>query len=227
MLDSSMHMSIYEFYERRVIPHLLDVAMLPLERYRGEALANARGRVLEIGFGTGLNLPFYPSGVTDLTAVDPMVALPMGARRRINGSRFPVHHHAVGVDEGLLPFAPETFDCATVTWSLCSIADPIAGLLETLRVLRPSAPLLFVEHGLSDNARVARWQNRLNGLWQVLACGCHLNRRMDQIIESGGFHIETLRRFDVPGLPRTHGHLYLGIARAPSAAPSGATDRPA
>jgi ubiquinone/menaquinone biosynthesis C-methylase UbiE len=207
-------MGLYEFYEHRVFPHMLDVAMRPFVRYRIPALAEASGKVLEIGFGTGLNLPCYPTAVTDLTTVDPMTAVPRALQQRLDAARFPVHRHPLTVDGGL-PFDSHSFDCVTVTWTMCSVADPVAGLREMLRVLRPGAPLLFVEHGRSDNPRTQRWQERLNGTWQILGCGCHLNRAMDEIIEVSGFRIDKLRRFDAPGVPRTHGHLYLGKATAP------------
>jgi ubiquinone/menaquinone biosynthesis C-methylase UbiE len=206
-------MDLYKFYERRVYPRLLDVAMRPFERYRPAVLEQARGKVLEVGFGTGLNLPFYPSAVTELTGVDPMVEVPAALRRRLDEARFPVNRYSSAVEAGL-PFEPETFDCAVVTWTLCSVADPVRGLEEVRRVLRPGAPLLFVEHGRSDDPRIVRWQQRLNGMWKVLACGCNLDRAADQIIEASGFRIATLDRFDVAGLPRTHGHLYLGSAFA-------------
>ena len=207
-------MGLYGFYERRIFPHILDVAMRPFAPYRQPVLAEASGKVLEIGFGTGLNLPCYPAAVTDLTTADPMTAVPRALQRRLDAARFPIHRHLLAVDAGL-PFESQSFDCVTVTWTLCSVPDPVAGLREMLRVLRPGAPMLFVEHGRSDNPRTQRWQDRLNGPWKILGCGCHLNRAMDEIIEEAGFRIDRLKRFDVSGLPRTHGHLYLGKAIAP------------
>jgi SAM-dependent methyltransferase len=204
----------YQFYQQRIVPHLLDVAMLPFAPYREPVVSRASGKVLEVGFGTGLNLPHYSPAVTDLTAVDPMVATPARLRQRLAASRIPVHRHVVAADNGL-PFASGSFDCAVVTWTLCTVPDPVAGLREVVRVLRPGAPLLFVEHGRSDDHRVVRWQDRLHGVWQVIGGGCHLNRPIDEIIEASGFHIQSLRRFDVPRMPRTLGHLYLGSALAP------------
>jgi len=203
---------LYELYEQRVFPHLLDIAMRPLERYRGRALADARGAVLEIGFGTGLNLPFYPSAVEELTTVDPMQASPRGLRERLAAAPFPVHRHQLPAD-GVLPFPAATFDCVVVTWTLCTIPDPVCALREMRRVARDSAPLLFVEHGRSDAEQVAAWQDRLNAAQQWIACGCHLNRAVDRLIEASGFELCSLDRFDAPHLPRTHGHLYLGSAR--------------
>lgn len=207
-------MSLGAFYERNVVPHVLDLVMRPLARYRRPTLSHAFGKVLEVGFGTGLNLPLYPPAVADLTAVDPMVTVTKALRRRLEAARFPVRRYPLGVDSAL-PFEAHTFDCAVTTWTFCTVGDPSAGLREISRVLRPRAPLLFAEHGRSDNPTTARWQDRLNGMWGVVACGCHLNRAIDQIIESSGFRIEKLQRLDAPGVPRTHGHLYLGAATAP------------
>jgi SAM-dependent methyltransferase len=201
------------FYAQRIYPHLLELAIRPFAPYRRDALAGALGKVLEVGFGTGANLPHYPPGVTDLTTVDPMIALPGALRRRLEAARFPVHRYALPADKGL-PFESGSFDAVTITWTLCTIPDPQAALREMLRVLRPGAPLLFAEHGHSDDPRIARWQDRLDGIWRTVASGCHLNRAMDNIIASSGFRIEALRRFDVPRLPRTHGHLYVGTAVA-------------
>ena len=145
-----------------------------------------------------------------------MQAVTKGLQRRLQASPIPVHRHVLPVDGGGLPFESGSFDCATITWTLCSVPNPVAGLGEVLRVLRPGAPLLFVEHGRSDSAAVARWQDRLNGVQQVLCCGCNLNRQVDQIIETSGFRIQALQRFNVPHMPRIFGHLYMGRATAPA-----------
>lgn len=207
-------MGLYELYERVVFPRLLDVGMRPLERYRGGTLGRARGEVLEIGFGTGLNLAHYPPEVERLVAIDPMQALPRKVGARVEAAPFPVERHALAAD-GALPFDAGRFDCVTMTWTLCTIPDPVRALREMRRVARAGAPLLFVEHGRSDDPRIARWQDRLDRLEQVVACGCHLTREIDALIRAGGFAIEELRRFDAPGLPRTHGHLYQGVAITP------------
>jgi len=206
-------MGLYDFYERAVFPRFLDLGMRPLERYRAGTLERAAGEVLEIGFGTGLNLPHYPASVERLVAIDPMQALADKVRARVEAVAFPVERHALAADGGL-PFEDDRFDCVTITWTLCTIPDPVRALQEMRRVARPGAPLLFVEHGRSDDPRIARWQDRLDGLEQLLACGCHLTREIDALVRAGGFEIEDLRRFDAPGLPRTHGHLYQGVARA-------------
>ena len=209
-------MGLYRLYETRIFPHLLDVAMRPLERYRAPALAAASGHVLEIGLGTGLNLPHYPDGVARVTGVDPMVTVTPGLAKRLAAAPFPVERHALAAD-GDLPFGDATFDCIAVTWTLCTIPDAAAALREMRRVARRGAKLLFVEHGQSDDPQVARWQDRLNPIQRFVACGCSLNRPIDALVHRAGFELAALTRLEAPGLPRTHGHLYLGHAIAGAA----------
>jgi ubiquinone/menaquinone biosynthesis C-methylase UbiE len=202
--------ALYEFYEKRVFPRVLDVFMRPLAELRDAALAGAHGDVLEIGFGTGLNLSHYPTGVTRVTTVDPMDALGERVRARIAAAPFPVDVHHLRAD-GRLPFDAGRFDCATVTWTLCTIPDPVAALREARRVLKPGGTLHFVEHGRSDDPRVARWQDRWNPIQRVLACGCNVNRRIDVIVREGGFALEKLDRFLADGAPRLFGEMYRGV----------------
>ncbi len=202
---------IYRFYEQRVFPHLLDWGMRALAPYREKTLAPAAGDVLEIGFGTGLNLPHYPPAVRSLTAIDPLEALEERVRERIEAVHFPVERHALRADEGL-PFAADRFDFVTITWTLCTIPDPVAALREMRRALRPSGELLFIEHGRSGRPGVARWQDRLNRIQNVLACGCNLNRQIDALVEEAGFKIESLDRFVADRAPEILGHLYQGTA---------------
>jgi ubiquinone/menaquinone biosynthesis C-methylase UbiE len=206
-------MGLYDFYEKRIFPRFLDLGMRPLESYLREVVSGARGRVIEIGFGTGLNLPHYPPAVEQLTAIDPLDAMKQKVQARIDAVPFPVERHRLAADGGL-PFDDDCFDSVTVTWTLCTIADPEAALREMRRVARPGAPLLFIEHGRSADPRVARWQDRLNPIQRLVGCGCNLNRRIDVLIEAAGYRIEKLDRFDAVWVPRTHGHLYRGIAIA-------------
>ncbi len=206
-------MSLYDYYEQRLFPKFLDFVMKPLEGYRGDVISTAHGRVLEIGFGTGLNLPHYPPAVQHLTTVDPLDALREKIQARIDSVPFPVDRHELAADGGL-PFEDDRFDTVTVTWTLCTIPDPLAALHEMRRVARPGAPLLFIEHGRSPDPKVARWQDRLNPIQKFVGCGCHLNRRIDQLIEAAGYRMQTLDRFDAENVPRTHGHLYRGVAEA-------------
>ncbi len=199
------------FYERRIFPFFLDLAMRGMNDLRAETLAPARGDVLEIGFGTGLNLRYYPEGVRRLAALDPMDALEKRVQERIAEAKFPVERHALPADERL-PFEDTSFDTVAVTWTLCTIPDPVAALVEMRRVLRPEGQLLFIEHGRSDDPKVARWQDRLNPIQNVIGCGCNLNRPIDALVKKGGFTLQHLDRFCRARTPRFVGEMYRGVA---------------
>ena len=184
-------------------------AMNPL---RADVLAPAVGDVLEIGFGTGLNLRHYPAGVRRMCAVDPMHALERRVAERIAAAPFPVERHRLRAD-GRLPFDAARFDCAAMTWTLCTIPDPVAALRELRRVLKPGAALLFIEHGRSDDARVARFQERWNPIQNVIGAGCNVNRKIDALIREAGFGFEKLERFKADG-PRFLAEMYRGVARS-------------
>jgi ubiquinone/menaquinone biosynthesis C-methylase UbiE len=203
-------MRLYDLYERRVFPHVLELAMRQLGKLRAPTLAEAHGEVLEIGFGTGLNLAHYPPGVTRLATADPMNALSGRVRERIASAPFPVEVHHLPADR-TLPFESGRFDCVTMTWTLCTIADPVAAVGEMRRVLKPGGRLLFIEHGRSDDAGVARWQDRWNPVQRVLACGCNVNRKIDALVEQGGFRLTRLERFLAEGAPRMFAEMYRGL----------------
>ncbi len=200
------------FYERYVFPHILDFAMRAMNPLRAEVLAPAAGDVVEIGFGTGLNLRHYPASVRRVFAVDPMNALERRVTERIAASAFPVERHHLRAD-GRLPFDAARFDCAAMTWTLCTIPDPVAALRELRRVLKPGAPLLFIEHGRSDDPRVARFQERWNPIQNVIGAGCNVNRKIDALIREAGFEFEKLDRFKADG-PRFLAEMYRGVARS-------------
>jgi SAM-dependent methyltransferase len=167
------------------------------------------GRVLEIGVGSGINLPLYTSDVHSVAALDISPQLLAAARDNAKKARVSVYLlEATGED---IPFADHSFDTVVTTWTLCTISDVSRALLEIRRVLRPTGSLLFVEHGRAPELRVARWQDRLDPLWSRLAGGCHLNRSIDRIILGAGFHLQLLQHSRVPG-PRTHTFLYEGCA---------------
>ena len=205
-------MGLYSYYENRIFPRFLDVLMKPLGDLRAEVLEEAEGDVLEIGFGTGLNLAHYPPGVKSLHALDPMTALPDKVGKRIQRVAFPVERHALPAD-GVLPFDNGRFDTVTITWTLCTIPDPAAALREMHRVLKSGGRMLFIEHGRSDKANVAKWQDRWNPVQKVLGCGCNVNRKMDALIEESGFRFERLDRFIADGAPEIFGTMYRGAAR--------------
>jgi SAM-dependent methyltransferase len=200
------------FYERRIFPWLNDVLTSDpeLRKLRGETLAGARGRVIEIGFGTGGNLPYYPPAVVSVTAVEPSDGMLDRAAKAIGRSSIPVE-----VVKGMaerMPLPDASFDSAVATLTLCSVEDPGAVLSELRRVLRDDGRLMVLEHGLADDPKIARWQQRLNGLQRVVACGCNLNRPIAAMIESAGFRFENVRRFFVPRIPRPHGWVTAGTA---------------
>src|SRR3989475_1147032 len=180
------------------------------QELREQALASAQGHVLEIGFGTGLNLPHYPQAVTSLTALDPATLLPRKVARRISRGSLPVE--LVRLSAETLPFEDGRFDCAVSTWTLCTIPDPVAALREVRRVLKPGGTYVFLEHGRSDDAWVAKWQDFFNPVQRVIACGCNLNRPIDALIRQGGLKIERLDRFLLHCVPRIAGEMYRGLA---------------
>jgi ubiquinone/menaquinone biosynthesis C-methylase UbiE len=183
------------------------------ERFQTERrhlLVPAQGVVLEIGFGTGLNLPHYPRTVTALHTVDPAPLLPNRVARRVAEAPFPVHIQHLSAER--LPYADATFDYAVSTFTLCTIPDPFTALCEVRRVLKPGGHFLFLEHGRSDDPVTARWQDRLNPLQNFFACGCNLNRRIDQLVMQAGLRLEQLDRYTFPGVPRIGGEMYRGTA---------------
>jgi ubiquinone/menaquinone biosynthesis C-methylase UbiE len=199
------------FYDRYILPRVIDLAMRASEvtRYRTLVVPRARGDVLEIGVGSGLNLPYYASAVRRLDAVDPSAELLAMTRRRSAGAPFAVELLATSAES--LPIEDERFDCAVTTFTLCSIADPVAALREVRRVLKPGGTLLFAEHGLAPDAAVARWQTRINPLWRTIAGGCNLNRRIDEIVAAAGFALGAIDRGYARG-PRALSYIYCGEA---------------
>jgi ubiquinone/menaquinone biosynthesis C-methylase UbiE len=180
-------------YERWVLPRLMDYAMRhrQLAAYRARVVPQARGEVIEIGVGSGRNLFAYAADrVAALAAIDPSPALLAMAEKEAARARFPVR--LVEGSAEALPFEAARFDSAVVTWSLCSIPDPGAALAELRRVLKPEGELLFVEHGLAPEPRVARWQGRLTPLWKRCAGGCHLDRPIERLVRAAGFELVAL-----------------------------------
>ncbi|MBX9792451.1 MAG: class I SAM-dependent methyltransferase [Pirellulales bacterium] len=202
-------MGLYSTY---IFPRMLELALggrVPTE-YRHQALADAAGEVLEIGFGTGLNLACYPRAVARLTVLDPERLLPKKVARRIAAASFPVE--TAFLDAERLPFESARFDTVVSTWTLCTIPDAAAALGEIRRVLKPNGRFLFLEHGRSDDERVARRQDRWNGLQRVIGCGCNLNRPIDALVSGAGLRIARLERFLMPRTPRLLAEHYLGCA---------------
>ncbi len=203
------------FYETYILPRLINLAMqnkaARAERARFVPLAS--GRVLEIGIGSGLNIPFYSADIDALCGIDPSGTLLKMARKRGAAARFPVE--LIEVSGERLPMEGETFDTVVTTWTLCTIPDPLKALHEVRRVLKPEGRVIFIEHGRSPDARVLRWQNGLNPLWSRLAGGCNLNRGIDGLIRAAGLEITQLETGYAPGL-KPFTYLYRGLARRPA-----------
>ena len=199
------------FYDKWILPRLVDVAMRNREatRYRAQIVPEARGAVLEIGIGSGLNLPFYGTGVEQLYGLDPSQELLAMARKKAGAVAFPVELLAHPGEA--IPLDDACVDTVVTTWTLCSIADPVKALREMRRVLKPGGMLLFTEHGLAPEARVQGWQRRLNPLWSRISGGCNLNRKIDALIQASGFRIEELKTEYSKG-PRVLSYMYRGRA---------------
>ena len=209
-------------YGRHIFPRLMEQVMAGEEfrRLRRGLLANVHGEVLELGIGTGLNLPHYPQTVTWLHAVDPVELLPTLVAQRAAAQSFPIRLRRVAAET--LPYDDRSFDFVISTWTLCTIPDPGQALREVRRVLKLGGTFLFLEHGRSDDQRIALWQDRLNPIQNLVGCGCNLNRRIDQLIAGAGLQILTLDRFRMESVPRIGGEMYRGTAA--SASESARTD---
>ena len=199
-------------YDRHILPHLIDFAcgMGAVMKARSQLVPQARGRVLEIGIGSGLNLSFYdPQRVEVVVGVDPSAAMQRLARERAARCQVPVE--MIALELGQIQAAEASFDDIVCTFTLCTIPDAIAALREMRRVLKPGGRLLFCEHGLAPDLPVVRWQKRLTPLWKPLAGGCHLDRDIPALIGAGGFHIRELSTGYLKG-PRPMTHVYRGWA---------------
>jgi len=200
------------FYRDQLLPHLIDLAMRNRElvAYRRRLIAQAEGRVLEIGIGSGLNLPFYGSHVQEVLGLEPAPKLLAMCRRASVQLPLPVTLIQGSAED--IPLDSESVDTVVTAWTLCSIPSVTRALSEARRVLRPSGRMLFVEHGLSPDAAVRRWQDRLTPIWKRISGGCHLNRAIDTLIGSAGFQIERLETGYMKG-PKPMAFLYEGSAR--------------
>lgn len=207
------------FYERRILPYVLHAAMRQsrFTPYRRRVVSAAEGRVLEIGAGSGLNLPYYSATVTALIGLDPSPALLSRARapqRTMMAPGRPSGRPTTWLEASAeaIPLEDASLDTVVTTWTLCSIPDISAALRDVRRVLKPSGRLLFIEHGRAREASVRVWQDRLTPLWTRVAGGCHLNRPIDRLIEDAGFRIEQLKTDYMDG-PRPMTFMYEGSAR--------------
>jgi ubiquinone/menaquinone biosynthesis C-methylase UbiE len=201
------------FYAKYLLPRIIDIAMSNKETacLRANWIPQAQGEVLEIGIGSGLNLPFYSSRVQHVYGVEPSLELQEMARKRVTAGPFEVEFLAQSAEDRL-PLADASVDTVVLTWTLCSIANAPKALHQIKRVLRPSGRLIFLEHGRSPDPRVVAWQDRLTPAWRRIGGGCHLNRKIDELITAAGFQITDLTTSYLPG-PRPMTYTYQGFAR--------------
>lgn len=204
--------SLYRFYAEVIFPWGMDKSMSTEvhTKARQETLKTAEGKVLEIGFGTGLNLPNYPSLVEKIWTADPNPGHSKKALARIEESPISVEYKQLQGES--LPFENNFFDVTVSTWTLCSIQDLPKAMSEIHRVLKPDGKLLFMEHGLSPDPKVAKWQHRLNGWQKIYADGCQLNISIKDAIQNNRFEIEKVEEYYQQNLKKHVGYTYRGIA---------------
>ena len=198
------------FYSNLVIPYCIDLAMSgePLQQYRQQLLESVAGEILEIGFGTGLNLPHYPTWVEKITTIDPNPGMKKLARSRMADSDITVDYLILNGES--LPMSDRSFDSVVCTWTLCSIPQVDRAISEVYRLLKPGGKFLFIEHGISKDASIQAWQNRLTPIQKIIADGCHLNRNIRQLVQQQ-FNNVTIEQFYAPNLPKVIGYMYRGV----------------
>jgi ubiquinone/menaquinone biosynthesis C-methylase UbiE len=203
---------IVTFYEERILPWLIHLSMRQtrLAPYRGRVVSTATGRVLEVGVGSGLNVPFYGRNVNQVVGLEPSPKLLDMAHKAARQSQIPLRL-IEGTAEAI-PIEDRNIDTVVTTWTMCSIPDVERALQEMRRVLRPDGRLLFVEHGRAPGAGVRWWQDHLTPAWKYISGGCHLNRAIEEMIEKAGFRIERLEKSYMRG-PKPMTFMYEGSAR--------------
>jgi SAM-dependent methyltransferase len=198
-------------YAEQILPRFIDVALKgdDIERLRARATAGLRGDVLEVGFGSGRNVPHLPDGVTRLAVVEPSAVGRRLAAGRIEARGVPIDD--VGLDGAHLALADDSVDHVLSTWTLCTIPDVAGALAEIRRVLRPGGSLHFLEHGRSPDPGVRTWQDRMTPIQRRLFGGCHVNRPIDDLISSSGLAVDSMHNFYLKG-PKVMGYMFEGVA---------------
>ncbi|WP_372778340.1 class I SAM-dependent methyltransferase [Litorivivens sp.] len=202
------------FYEQHILPHVIDFACgdKVIMEQRQHVLAAAEGRVLEVGMGSGLNLRYYdPNKVDFVWGLEPSDGMRKKAQKNLQQS--PVQVEWLGLPGEEIPLDSHSADTVVLTFTLCTIPDWETALEQMKRVLKPGGKLLFCEHGAAPDEAVARWQNRVNPLWKKIAGGCHLNRKIPELITQAGFSIRELEADYLPKTPRIAGFRYRGFAQ--------------
>ena len=205
------------FYNKYILPSFLNCACgaKPILYQRGKVVPLAEGLVLEVGIGSGLNIPFYDAAkVNKVIGLDPSPELNEMAEKVVAKTAV---ENSLDVEIILgsaedMPFPDDHFDSIVITYTLCTIPDAEAANLEIRRVLKPGGKLIFCEHGLAPDAGVAKWQGRIDPIWGKIAGGCHLNRDIPELITGAGFTIETLEQMYLPSTPKFAGYNYWGVA---------------
>ena len=202
------------YYEQHILPRFVDAACgsKPMRPLRGRVCAGLSGEVIEIGFGSGLNIEFYPDSVKRVTAVDPSDLGWKLAAGRLAATSVPIERS--GLDGESLPFDDNVFDTALTTWTMCTIPDAVGALQELRRVLKPGGRLHFVEHGLAPDANVQRWQRLLDPIQRRVAGGCSFTRPVASMLGQAGFTITEIDEFYAGGGPKFAGAQSLGVAAA-------------
>lgn len=199
------------FYGKYIFPKIVDRVMdsKDMRAARDKTLEGVTGDIFEIGFGTGLNLDHYPQHVRRITTADVNPGMAKAAQRRIAASKIDVDNRVLNGES--LPFDDGSFDSVVCTWTLCSIANADKALAELRRVLRPKGRFFFIEHGLSDDPKIRKWQDRLTPYWKIIGDGCHLNRDAGALLRDNGFALAKLENFYMDG-PRFATYMYQGVA---------------
>jgi ubiquinone/menaquinone biosynthesis C-methylase UbiE len=204
------------FYEERILPHIIDRAcsMGQVMKLRSQVVPDATGTVLEVGMGSGINLPFYDPAKVDLVyGLEPSEGMRRKAQSNLAASLVKVEWLGLPGEE--IPLADNSVDTVLLTFTLCTIPDHQTALKQMMRVLKPGGKLLFLEHGESPEPDIQKWQNRVTPGWKKIAGGCHLNKPIGTLIESAGFVVVELKNLYIPKAPRIAGYIYQGVAAKP------------